>query len=121
MPPLTSPPGYFEVGDQFAAGARQPMDAYAKAWSWTRDAPPNLKYGMLPGYHGHINVAVSTLHQGVRAEQLLPVTFGPELDPEKPSPRLILDLLMTDISQRNPDPIDQTLLAAAEAGCRDAA
>jgi hypothetical protein len=115
MPPTTSPPGFFEVGDQFAVGAMEPMHAYARAWSSTRETARGGPFGMPKGYHGHVNLAVSTLHQGVLVERMPQVVFGRELDPERPSARKIVALLTADVEQRSRDLVDDALLTAAEA------
>jgi tetratricopeptide (TPR) repeat protein len=117
MPPTTSPPGYFEIGDQFAVGAPSPMAAYARAWSITRDADAGKLYGMPRGYRGHVNLATSTLHSGVMVDHFQFIDFGAELDPDRPTCREIFTLLQNDIEAREADATDRALLAAAELDC----
>ena len=117
--PRISANHFFVIGDLFAVGAKSGMDVYSRTWSFSHAAIANKVYGFPPHFFFHVNLAYSTLYQGVRVERLPGVQFGAVSDTGVVRPEQIRRLLLADIGSQPRDTSDLLLLNAVEADMGD--
>jgi hypothetical protein len=98
------------MGDQFAIGARQPMEIYSSTFS---RFPRLYKHGLLncsESFVGHASLAQVCWSHGIEMKKI-PIRFGLLENPDSLSPAVIARCLNHDAEGRN-DRIDSMLLGA---------
>jgi hypothetical protein len=103
------------VGDQVAAGAPEPMSAYAGAWKLIRQWHDRTPYAMPDRFYSHGGFAYAMLFEGIRAEPLEDVAFGELVNAERLPPDRIHELIRLDMAKRAPAKGDEQLLDAIRA------
>src|SRR6185312_8277013 len=104
-------------GDQFAVGAREPMDVYATTYSATMDflAKGEVPLDLPDALDNHGSMAYRTFYNGVLSLAIPNVRFGHLFDPVMMSPGELVPLIEQDMSGRAADEFDREFLTA----CRE--
>lgn len=102
------------MGDQFAAGAPEVMDAYAAAWTLTPQARREHWPGFPTRFVGHGSLAWTCLWQGLRPQRLPGPEFGPIAEDQPLRGATLRTLLAADMPQGPRDARDRALCAALE-------
>jgi tetratricopeptide (TPR) repeat protein len=103
--------GYY-IGDQFAVGGREAMDAYAGTFDFVEAGG---MFGVPPEHVPHASLALRTFHQGVRVERVPGVAFGEHKNASRIGAEEAAALLSADIGARTPDDSDTLLLRSCGA------
>ncbi len=103
------------VGDQLAAGAPEPMAAYASAWPLINQWRDRTPYGMPDRFYSHGGFAYAMLFEGISVEPLDDLKFGDLVNSERIAPDRIHELIIEDIASRAPAGGDERLLQAIRA------
>lgn len=112
-PSIFLPGPGFGIGDQFAVGTQEAMNAYSSAWEMHASEPKKLGFPrrMAP----HTTLAYTCLYNGLFIKSLRPYFngFKTPTDPDLIPTELMVEAIVADSKARNNE-IDQELLSAAQ-------
>ena len=103
------------IGDQFAAGTPEVMNAYAGAWSLTALAREQGWHQFPPQLLGHTSLAFTCLFNGLRVQRIPGLSFGRLVEPTQPDPATLRGWLAADLPRGPQTELDQALWQALAA------